>query len=124
MDLQGGVSWSDANEAMPRILQQVGLGSDDDLPSPASRRLVLGPPRRTPFEAVGRFMLDETGISQLGGHPEWIQDAAFPVCPGCQRRMTHVGQVSWADMEEYAEGSTYAFLCLPCGKGATIYQQT
>lgn len=124
VDLHGSVRWSDANEEMPRILERAGLGSDHHLPPPASRRLTLGPPRRTPFEAVGRFMLDETGISQLGGHPEWIQDAAFPVCPGCQRHMTYMGQVSWPDIDELAEGSSYAFLCLPCGKGATTYQQT
>jgi hypothetical protein len=124
VDLHGSIRWSDANETMPHILEQVGLGSDDDLPPPASQRLVLRPKRRTPFEAVGRFMLDETGISQIGGHPEWIQDAVFPDCPICRRRMMYVGQVSWEDMEELAEGSTYAFLCLQCGKGATTYQQT
>ena len=109
---------------MPSILEKVGLGNDDDLPPPAPRRLVLGSKRRTPFEAVGRFRLDETGISQLGGHPDWIQDTDFPVCPSCQRRMMCIGQVSWEDIDEFAEGSTYAFLCLPCGKGATTYQQT
>jgi hypothetical protein len=106
------------------ILEKVGLGGHDDLPPPGPRKLVLGPQRRTPFEAVGRFMLDETGISQLGGHPDWIQDADFPVCPGCGRRMRCIGQVSREDIEEFAEGSTYAFLCLSCGKGATTYQQT
>ena len=124
VDLDGRVRWSDANGDMPSILQKVGLGADDELPPPAAQRLVLGAQRRTPFEAVGRFLLDEPGISQLGGHPDWIQDAEFPVCPGCQRRMRCIGQVSWEDIEEFAEGSTYAFLCLPCGKGATTYQQT
>lgn len=124
VDLQGSVRWSDTNEEMPSILAKVGLGNDDDLPPPAPRRLVLGPQRRTPFEAVGRFMLDEPGTSQLGGHPDWIQDSEFPVCPGCQRRMLCIGQVAWEDIEEFAEGSTYAFLCLSCGKGATTYQQT
>ena len=70
VDLQGSIRWSDANEHMPSILEKVGLGNDDDLLPAAPRRLVLGPQRRTPFEAVGRFMLDETGISQLGGHPD------------------------------------------------------
>lgn len=105
VDLHGGVAWSAANEAMPRILEQVGMGAEDELPPPAPRRLVLGPKRRTPFEAVGRFMVDETGISQLGGHPEWIQDAEYPLCPDCQRRMICIGQVSWEDLED-AEGST------------------
>ena len=25
--------------------------------------------------------------------------------------------------EQFAEGSTYAFLCMPCGKAATIYRK-
>jgi hypothetical protein len=109
---------------MPRILEQVGLGSDDDVLPPSARRLALGPQRRTPFEAVGRLMLDETGTSQIGGHPEWVQDAEYPVCPGCQRLMTYIGQVSLDDVEEFSEGTFYGFACLPCGKGATNYQQT
>ena len=124
VDLWGNVSWSDSNEKTPRILEKIGFGNEDDVPSPASRRLVLGPERRTPYEAVGRFHLDETGISQIGGSPEWIQDATYPICPGCQRRMVNIGQVYWQDVEQFAEGSTYAFLCMPCGKAATIYQQT
>lgn len=124
VDLSGGVSWSAENEAMPRILEQVGLGEDDELLPSATHRLTLGAKRRTPFEVVGRFMLDETGISQLGGHPEWIQDARYPLCPSCRRHMPYIGQVAWEDLDELAEGSTYAFLCLPCGKAATIYQQT
>ncbi len=123
VDLQGGVRWSATNESMPHILERVGLGSDE-LHPPAPRRLTLGSKRRTPFEAVGRFMLDESGISQIGGHPEWIQTARFPVCPTCRSRMIYVGQVCWDEIEELDEGSTYAFLCLPCGKGATTYQQT
>jgi hypothetical protein len=124
VDLQGSVRWSAANEPMPHILERVGLGSDDELPPPEPRRLALGHKRRTPFEAVGRFMLDESGISQIGGHPEWIQTATFPVCPSCRSRMMYVGQVCWEELDELDEGSTYAFVCLPCGKGATIYQQT
>ena len=109
---------------MPRILEQVGLGKDEVMLSSATHRLALGAKRRTPFEVVGRFMLDETGISQLGGHPEWIQDASYPLCPSCRRHMPYIGQVSWWEFDELAEGSAYAFLCLPCGKAATIYQQT
>lgn len=124
VDLHGGSMWSAANGAKPRILEQVGTGEGEEEPEPASRRLVLGERRKTAFEAVGRFMLDEMGISQVGGHPEWIQDAEYPTCPGCQRLMECVGQVSWPDMDAYAEGCTYAFLCLPCGKAATVYQQT
>lgn len=127
VDLHGGSRWSAANGGpndKPRILEQVGDGAGEDLGDPQPRRLALGVPRRTPFEALGRFMLDVTGISQLGGHPEWIQDADYPLCPDCRRRMVCIGQVSWEDINEFAERSTYGFLCMPCGKAATVYQQT
>jgi hypothetical protein len=127
VDLHGGSQWTVSNggpDDKPRILEQVGDGLGEDLGDPQPRRLALGAPRRTPFEALGRFMLDVTGISQLGGHPEWIQDTAYPRCPDCQRRMVCIGQVSWEDIDGFAEGSTYAFLCVPCGKAATVYQQT
>lgn len=124
VDRQGAVRWSDANEKMPRILERVGLGSDYELLPSAAGRLVLGRRRRTSFEAMGRFMLAEGGVSQIGGHPEWIQDAEYPVCPGCQRLMTCIGQVAWEDVEAFAEGITYSFVCLDCGKAATTYQQT
>lgn len=127
VDLQGGSKWSTANggpDDKPRILEQVGDGAGEDLGDPQPRRLALGKQRRAPFEVLGRFMLDVTGISQFGGHPEWIQDAKYPLCPTCRRRMVCIGQVSWEDINEFAEGSTYAFFCVPCGKAATVYQQT
>lgn len=124
VDLHGRSVWSAANEEKPRILEQVGIGEGEEMPAPAARRLALGEPRKTPFEAVGRFMLDERGISQIGGHPEWIQNTEYPSCPVCHQLMECVGQVSWEDVDTDAEGCTYAFLCLPCGKAATVYQQT
>jgi hypothetical protein len=62
--------WSAANDDKPRILDQIGTGAGEEMAEPVSRRLAIGALRRTPFEAVGRFRLDETGISQIGGHPE------------------------------------------------------
>lgn len=91
-----------------------------ELPEP----LVPGLARQTPFEAVGRFRMDENGVSQLGGHPEWIQDAVYPRCHVCQQTMPCLGQVAFEDWEEYGEGVFYMFLCLPCRKAATLYQQT
>ena len=90
-----------------------------ELPEP----LGLGMARRTPFEAVGRFLLDEEGTSQLGGHPEWIQDAFYPQCPTCQQTMPFLGQAAFEDWND-GEGVFYLFLCLSCRKAATHYQQT
>ncbi len=69
-------------------------------------------------------MDNETVISQLGGHPEWIQDVEYPICPSCGQRMECAGQVSWEDVIGGGEGSAYAFVCVPSGKAATTYQQT
>lgn len=124
IDLTGKSVWSAANEAKPTIFDTLGTGEGEELADLGTRRLILGTQRRTPFEALGRFMLDETGISQLGGHPEWIQNTQYPICPICQREMECIGQVSWDDLDAFAEGCTYAFMCLPCGKAATVYQQT
>jgi hypothetical protein len=124
IDWQGSSAWSATNEAMPRMLEQVGLGDGEEPADTGDMRLALGAARRTPFEALGRFILDETGISQLGGHPEWEQNVTYPRCPSCHQRMECVCQVSYDDFIEHAEGITYAFACLPCGKATTVYQQT
>jgi len=124
VDMHGGAVWSAANEDKPAILEQIGPGDEEDLPEAAPQRLALGTPRRTAFETLGGFLLSMPGLSQFGGHPEWIQDCAYPVCPKCQAKMVCVAQVSWEDIDEFAEGITYAFLCAPCGTAATTYQQT
>lgn len=121
IDAHGASRWSDANGERPEILAQIDDGSVTlDF---TRRRLALGVARRTPFEALGRLMLDQTGSSQLGGHPDWVNDATYPVCPSCGRRMECVGQVSWDEIG-LAEGMNYACVCLPCGKATTVYQQS
>ena len=63
------------------------------------------------------------GVSQVGGHPAWEQDAEYPPCPECRLPMRFVGQVATGEIEP-AEGITYAFLCPDCLMAATSYQQT
>ncbi|HEX7733308.1 MAG TPA: hypothetical protein VF458_00540 [Ktedonobacteraceae bacterium] len=118
--LGGEVHWSPLNGEMPALLHRIPDESGVvELPAP----LGLGKARSTPFEAVGRFLLDEPGTSQLGGHPEWIQDAFYPKCPACQQTMPFLGQIAFEDWED-GEGVFYLFLCLSCKKAATHYQQT
>ncbi len=62
--------------------------------------------------------------SQLGGHPSWVQDAEYPICPQCKKSMTFIGQLECADFDEYAEGIYYSFICADCNIAATNYQQT
>lgn len=85
-------------------------------------RLKLGEQRPTPYEALAvSFMFS----SQVGGYPEWEQDAKYPICPVCQRPMLCVAQVETCDLRgEPADGHFYAFFCADCEQAATDYQQT
>lgn len=65
-----------------------------------------------------------TTFSQLGGHPAWVQDADYPRCPACARRMMFLAQLDHEEMEDMSEGRFYAFVCLSCQTTATSYQQT
>jgi hypothetical protein len=64
------------------------------------------------------------GGSQIGGHPSWVQDAFYPVCPACRQTMCFLGQVEICDLVDFAEGTRYAFFCQDCGTCGTSYQQT
>lgn len=83
--------------------------------------LVLAHEPQSPFFAAVWTMsqLD----SQIGGHPSWVQDPEYPVCPCCERRMP-LGQVDYADFDELAEGIFYMFVCPQDGITATTYQQS
>lgn len=65
-----------------------------------------------------------TTFSQLGGHPAWVQDAEYPKCPTCAQTMMFLAQISYEDIEEYADGMLYGFICPTCRTTATSYQQT
>jgi len=117
VDLEGDVRWSASNGPQP-----VDFDSGWAEYPLVGRQLVLGPRRRTSAETVGIYQGAHN--SELGGHPDWIQDAEYPACPECQRRMTFIGQVETDDVIENAEGITSAFLCAECGQAATTYQQT
>jgi hypothetical protein len=78
--------------------------------------------RRSALQAADQFL--PTTFSQLGGHPTWIQDAAYPRCPECSETMMFLAQVDHADIEKYSEGTYYAFICIGCVATATAYQQT
>ena len=124
VDYTGKTHWSAVNGEPPDILRKVGYGNEEDTFPWPKLGLVLGLARRTPFETLDRYLLGENGISQLGGHPEWVQYPTYPTCPTCARRMPCIGQVSWEDLFERTEGITYAFLCVSCQKATTCYQQT
>lgn len=121
IDLDGGSVWSAANGSKPYTLNRIA--DDGNMPPVESHCLAIGSLRRTPYEAVGRFSLSETGISQLGGLPEWLQKVAYPICPSCSRHMLCIGQIAWDEIYQDGMGISYGFLCLDCGKAASIFQQ-
>lgn len=121
-DLSGGARWSAYNEEQPDILRKLKVSDDGSMFFESPRRMVLGPQRRTPYEAnVEGIPLRQ---SQLGGHPTWIQDAEYPTCPSCRLTMLNVGQVATEELLGVGEGITYVFLCPTCRLSATTFQQT
>ncbi len=69
-------------------------------------------------------------LKRLGGEPTWIQDAAYPECPGCKGRMPFAMQLdsfelqSGHSLEWGGDGILYAFWCAPCAISATLWQCT
>jgi hypothetical protein len=118
IDFDGHVSWSQGNEALQEQDAIVGW----EPMTWTGGILVLGLPRRTPFELQGALFA--APCSQLGGVPSWVQWAEFPRCPSCTRRMLYVGQVEATDVIEQGEGVLFGFLCVECRKAATVFQQT
>ena len=118
IDGNGLSAWSQMNER-PDYLPS-DIGPDEKIENIHS--LVMAKEKRSCYYAASQFL--ETSISQIGGHPTWIQDAEYPKCPKCATSMKFVGQVEGCDTMQYGEGVYYAFLCKECSMAATHYQQT
>ncbi|WP_018753785.1 hypothetical protein [Paenibacillus sanguinis] len=119
LDEQGNTRWSSYNQR-PDYLPERKPGesrSDETFPP---FRLAASP--RHGWHAAS-WML-ESAASQLGGHPTWIQDTEYPICPCCGKRMINLGQIDWAEVEQYGEGNYYMFLCPQDRITATNFQQT
>lgn len=117
LDSEGEAVWSEYNEKPEFLPNDAG-----DLEVPQENCLYRKREKRPVLFAANQFL--PVSFSQIGGYPTWQQDAAYPLCPKCQKRMMFVGQIDSADVEEYGEGLYYGFACLKCGVTATGYQQT
>jgi hypothetical protein len=117
-DSSGQARWH-ARNRKPRYLPPDA--SDWD-PFPESPLVMSSAPRHL-MAAANWLLLPDVRFSQVGGLPTWIQDAEYPTCPECSRRMAFVAQVSNEDFQ-LAEGIYYAFHCTGCRVGATTYQQS
>ncbi|MCP1135848.1 DUF1963 domain-containing protein [Paenibacillus polysaccharolyticus] len=82
----------------------------------------IAPEPRQPFHGSEWAM--EPSISQVGGHPGWVQDADYPVCPACSATMKAIGQLDGEMIQENGEGVYYMFACEPCQMTAVSYQQS
>jgi hypothetical protein len=114
----GQAQWNAHNGEKSLLLRQ--LKDDGAATLPSTPPLMLGKRRRTPFEVVGL----DYGLSQLGGHPAWINDAEYPECPRCSQRMPCIGQVSGGEWHAMSEGIFYLFFCSSCWIATTSYDQT
>lgn len=110
----GGSTWW-AGNTRPSYLQ---VGSVPE--EPPTLLPVVGPARDNPFQASAW----SRGGSTLGGHPQWIQDAEHPACPGCGLIMDYVGLIGGADFDDYGEGAYYLHVHAACGFTAINYQQS
>ncbi|MCR3759229.1 DUF1963 domain-containing protein [Clostridium felsineum] len=117
IDGEGNYKWSSFNKK-PSYLPDV----EDEEEIQYNNNLVLAQEKRSCYHAASPFA--QTSISQIGGHPTWLQDAEYPKCPKCNKSMKFIGQIDSEDVMEYGEGVKYAFICEECNIAATNYQQT
>ena len=89
-----------------------------ELPTPLTvNSLVLGA-QRSAFHATSES--HPTSFSQLGGHPTWVHDNAYPRCPDCDETMLFIAQVQRSEIQDDADGFFYGFLCAGCRTTATV----
>lgn len=63
-------------------------------------------------------------LTQIGGHPAWIQDAYYPKCPCCGQTMICIGQVDYDWVMDGNEGIYYILVCPDDRITTTLFQQT
>jgi hypothetical protein len=131
MDAEGKPIWSkhnmkpdgyddiDVEEIRVDVSGLVSSTLDDSV----QRRLFhIAPKPRQPFHGSEWAM--EPSLSQVGGHPGWVQDADYPSCPACSVTMKAIGQLDGEMIQENGEGVYYMFGCEPCQMTAVSYQQS
>lgn len=108
--------WSDFNKINIDVPEWV-----ESAPKMPREILCLSNKSRSPYFAVeGQF---EKGISQIGGHPAWIQSPNYPRCPDCRTTMMFVGQISETDLNDFGDAIYYAFECAVCDRFTASFKQ-
>jgi hypothetical protein len=100
------------------------------LPMPVSRMRASPTPPRWEVQDDGLANSREN-LHRLGGRPTWVQEADYPNCPTCTRRMPFLAQLSCelpvgpgADSGLNEDGLTYFFWCDACQLSAVTEQYT
>lgn len=119
LDQQGEPVWSRFNQK-PDYLPN--WDDEDSSVTVEAAKLTLTSEPHSPYYAATWTLTQQD--SQIGGHPSWVQDADFPYCPCCAQRMQFIGQMDWADFDQYSEGIFYMFICTEDRLTATLYQQS
>lgn len=109
----------------PRITPQFPVG-----PLQQATVHLAATPRRWYWQSWGGSNGREN-LHRVGGEPCWIQNAEYPPCPTCQRRMTYLLQLDsnlpMADGSEWlwgSGGSAYVLWCDACRTSAIVSQCT
>ncbi|WP_342533816.1 hypothetical protein MKY08_15750 [Lysinibacillus sp. FSL M8-0337] len=118
LDNDGVPVWSRYNQKPAYLPEIEELNSSIEI----IPRLALAHEPQSPYYAALCTMSQLN--SQIGGYPSWVQDPTYPLCPCCEQRMRFIGQIDYADFDEYAEGIFYMFVCPKDNITATIYQQS
>ncbi|OMF63492.1 DUF1963 domain-containing protein [Paenibacillus sp. FSL R5-0766] len=121
LDAAGEPLWSSHN-VMPMGMDEIDLDDYGKFAPDVGQQFRIANASRHAFHASEWAM--EPSLSQVGGHPGWVQDAEYPTCPSCSTRMKAVAQLDWGEVEEYGEGMYYMFICEPCQMTAVSYQQS
>lgn len=118
LDNHGVPVWSHYNQEPAYLPDIDDVNNSTEIPL----SLVLSHEPQSPYYAAVWTMSQLN--SQIGGHPSWVQDPEYPLCPCCKRRMRYIGQIDYADFDKYGEGIFYMFICAKDRITATVYQQS
>ncbi|MCG7377850.1 DUF1963 domain-containing protein [Paenibacillus sp. ACRSA] len=121
MSAEGEPVWSTHN-VMPMGVDEIDAEDHDPFTLDTAPHYHIATKPRNPYH--GSEWANEPSLSQIGGHPGWVQDAEYATCPSCSTRMKAVGQVNGEELAEYGEGMYYMLLCEPCQMTAVTYQQS
>ena len=114
----GDLSWHPSNVRPSLLLNESSA-------SLFERKLKLADNHCHFMESASWFNVPLIAHSQIGGLPTWINDAEYPNCPECSRKMPFIGQISSEDIHPFYEERIYfCFICTKCNVTATNCQQS